>query len=54
MTIGEALLNLRKQLGLTQTEMATNVVSTSFIQKLKEIFTILGLTISFKFLINIK
>lgn len=35
MTIGEALLNLRKQLGLTQTEMATNVVSTSFYSKVE-------------------
>ena len=35
MTIGEALLNLRKQLGLTQTEMAANVVSTSFYSKVE-------------------
>ena len=36
MTIGEALLNLRKQLGLTQTEMAANVVSTSFYSKVEK------------------
>ena len=38
MTIGEALLNLRKQLGLTQTDMAANVVSTSFYSKVDHHF----------------
>lgn len=35
MTVGEALLSLRKQLGLTQAEMAANIISTSFYSKVE-------------------
>lgn len=35
MTIGEALRRKRKQLGLSQTEMASNVISTAFYSKVE-------------------
>lgn len=35
MTIGEALRKKRKQLGLSQTEMASNVISTAFYSKVE-------------------
>lgn len=54
MTIGTALKNIRKQLGLTQSEMASGVISTSFYSKVERGIHDIGINDLIKILDNHK